>query len=109
MVPGRLRRLEELSWPGGQRVFVACSFRSRLLGLAFLADLPADCCLLLPRCGAVHTFGMRFALDLMFFDGVGELLDLRSCVAPGRVVRVKGARCVLERQASCPGSMRRAR
>ena len=67
-------------------MFVARTFRSRLLGLAFLAELPGDCWLLLPRCGAVHTFGMRFALDLVFLDERGGVLHSRSCVAPGRVV-----------------------
>lgn len=80
-----------------------------MLGLALLPEVPGDCWLLLPRCSTVHTFGMRFALDLVFLDERGEVLHSRSCVAPGRVVRVKGARSVLERQASCPGSMRRAR
>jgi len=102
MVPKRLRRLEELAWPGGPRVFVAGSFRARLLGLAFLTGLPRDCGLLIPRCSAVHTFGMGFALNLVFLDEHGEVLEVRSRVPPGRVVRVKGARCVLEVQ-SGPG------
>jgi uncharacterized protein len=109
MVPKRLRRLEEIGWPGGPRVFVARSFTSRLLGLAFLTDLPGDCALLIPRCSCVHTFGMRFALRLVFLDARGDVLEVRPYVPPRRVVAIRGARCVLEHQASCPGSMRRAR
>ena len=96
MVPKRLRRLELVTWPGGPRVFVAGSVRSRLLGLAFLRHLPRDCGLLIPRCSSVHTFGMRFALDVLFLDEHGGVLGIRSRVPPGRVVRVKGARCVVE-------------
>ena len=55
-------------------MFVARSFRARLLGLAFLRRLPPDCGLLIPRCSSVHTFGMRFALDVVFLDGDGEVL-----------------------------------
>lgn len=96
MVPRRLRRLEELAWPGGPRVFVARSFRARLLGLAFLTDLPRDCGLLIPRCSTVHTFGMGFPLNLVFLDECGEVLRVRSRVPPYRVVRIKGAQSVLE-------------
>ena len=81
---------------------MAGSFRARLLGLAFLTGLPRNCGLLIPRCSAVHTFGMGFALNLVFLDEHGEVLEVRSRVPPGRVVRVKGARCVLEVQ-SGPG------
>lgn len=100
MVPKRLRRLEELALPGGPRVFVAGSIRARLLGLAFLGRVPPDCALLLPRCSSVHTFGMRFALELVFLDAEGEVVQVRPHVPPGRVVRVKGASCVVE----CPAA-----
>ena len=98
MVPRRLRRLEELSWPDGPRVFVARPFRVRLLGLAFLRHLPPDCGLLIPRCSSVHTFGMRFALDVVFLDEHGEVLRVRRHMAPRRVAWVRGASCVVE----CP-------
>lgn len=100
MVPRRLRNLEQLAWPRGPRVFVARSFRSRLLGLAFLTHLPRECGLLIPRCSSVHTFGMRFALDVLFLDEHGEVLHVLRRVPPRRVVRVKGACCVVE----CPAS-----
>ena len=99
MVPKRLRGLEELSWPGGPRVFVARSLLSRLLGLAFLAELPRDCGLLLPRCSTVHTFGMRFALDLVFVDADGDPVRIVRDVGPRRIIRRRGAAAVLERAA----------
>ncbi len=101
MVPKRLRRLEELAWPGGPRVFVADPFAARLLGLALLAEMPGDCALLIPRCSCVHTFGMRFALDVTFLDSRGLPLRTVRDVGPRRIVRRPGAAAVLE-QASRP-------
>lgn len=82
------------------RVFVAETFRARLLGLAWLADLPDDCGLLIPRCSSVHTFGMRFALDVAFLDEGGAVLREMVAVPPRRVVRCRGAAAVLERRAA---------
>src|SRR3954452_7280467 len=52
----------------GIEVRVAVGVRARLLGLALLDRPQAGSGLLIPRCAAVHTFGMRFALDLVFLD-----------------------------------------
>ena len=53
---------------GGLEVPVAVGLRARLLGLAGLEREQAGPGLLIPRCSSVHTFGMRFALDLVFLD-----------------------------------------
>ncbi len=102
MTSRRLERLECLRL-GGLRVHVARSPRSRLLGLALLARMPADGGLLIPRCRSVHTFGMRFAIDLVFLDRAGEVLLLVCGVAPGRVVSCPGAAGVLELPAAGNG------
>jgi uncharacterized membrane protein (UPF0127 family) len=52
--------------------------------------------LLFPRCASVHTFGMRFALDLFFLDREGRVVYVRRRVPPRRVVWCPGARNVLE-------------
>ena len=91
----RLERLESLRL-GGLRVRVARSPRARLLGLAFLEQVPRDTALLLPRCRSVHTFGMRFPLDLVFLDRAGRVLLTVRDVGPRRVVSCRGAAGVLE-------------
>ena len=98
MVPRRLEGLEERASAEGLRVFVARSVRARLLGLALLRDLPPDCGLLLPRCSSVHTFGMRFDLDVCFLDAAGRKLRVVAAVPPGRFVAHRGAAAVLERR-----------
>ena len=78
------------------RIFVARSFRARLLGLALLDELPAGCALLIPRCSSVHTFGMRFEIDVGFVGPAGEVIRVERGVGPRRVVRCRGAAAVLE-------------
>lgn len=95
MLPRRLRRLE--CRPGG--VFVVGTFLSRLLGLAFLDGLDREYALLIPRCSSVHTFGMRFALDITFLDRHGRELRTARNVPPCKLLRHRGAKQVLERQA----------
>jgi len=80
----------------GRESPVASDFRSRLLGLAFLDRDRAGAGLLLPRCASVHTFGMRFALDLIFLDGSGRPLSSRSSVPPNRLAADRRAAAVLE-------------
>ena len=96
MLPRRLRRLPELREAGGARVLVAASFRARLLGLALLEEMPPDCVLRLPRCSSIHTFGMRFAIDVVFLDRGGRVLRLERSVGARRVLRCRGAAEVLE-------------
>jgi hypothetical protein len=69
---------------------------ARLLGLAGLRRLPADRALLLPRCRSVHTFGMRFPIDVVFLDASGRVLRRVEAVGSGRVVGHRGAAGVVE-------------
>lgn len=79
-------------------VEVANSFRARLVGLA-LRRSPPDHALLLPRTRAVHTFGMRFALDLYWLDGENHVLRIDRGVPPWRFRSCRRARAVIEQPA----------
>jgi uncharacterized protein len=80
----------------GLEVPVALGPRARLLGLAHLDRNSAARGLLIPRCASVHTFGMRFKLDIFFLGDGDEVLDVRRCVPPRRVSWRRGAVAVLE-------------
>jgi trehalose synthase len=80
----------------GREVPVATTFRARLLGLSHLDRERAGPGLLLPRCSSVHTFGMRFALDLVFIDDEGRPLSFRRAVPPRRFAWDRRASAVLE-------------
>ena len=84
---------------GGVCFPVAADRRARLLGLAGLGREEAQPGLLLPGCACVHTFWMRFELDLHFLDGHGNLLAERLAVPPRRLAYQRGAEMVLERPA----------
>jgi uncharacterized protein len=103
------RRLERLPLVelAGLTVPVAIGFRARLLGLAGLDLEAAGAGLLIPRCAGVHTFGMRFALDLVFLDEQWSPLAVRPAVPPRRVFSLRAAAAVLELP-SHPGRTRLA-
>ena len=100
--PRRLRGLPYAELPGGRRVPVASSIPSRLLGLALLDRGRAGRGLLIPRCRAVHTFGMRFPLELRFLDDAGRPVSIRPSVPPRRFAFKRAARAVLELPAGGP-------
>jgi uncharacterized membrane protein (UPF0127 family) len=77
------------------QIRVARSAWARLVGLA-LRGRPRDQALLLPRCRSVHTFGMRFALDLVWLDRAGRVIEVEHGVPPGRLRRRREATAVLE-------------
>jgi len=80
----------------GARVPVADTFRSRLLGLALLPRARAPAGLLVPRCRSVHTFGMRFPIDVVFLDPEGRELERIEALPPRRLAARRGAASVLE-------------
>ncbi len=92
----RLDRLPEEELPGGLRVARAVGPRARLLGLTGLRSLARERALHIPRCRSVHTFGMRFALDLVWLDENGGVLEVAGEVEPRRFVGCRRARSVLE-------------
>lgn len=91
----RLRRLPQRQ-VCGLTVPVAVGFHGRLLGLAGLELVQAGQGLLIPHCSSVHTFGMRFALDLFFLDRHDRPLAVCGGVPPRRLAWRRGAVAVLE-------------
>jgi uncharacterized membrane protein (UPF0127 family) len=88
---------------------VAADFRTRLLGLSWRSRSDAGPGLLITRCSSVHTFGMRFELDLFFLDADGQVIAVRRKVPPRRVVWFRGASAVLEIPAAEGGEFCRPR
>lgn len=91
----RLRRLP-VATALGQEVRLARGLRARLLGLAHLDREQAGAGLLIPHCSSVHTFGMRFPLDLYFLGERGEVVAVRRLVGARRLAFCGRAGAVLE-------------
>lgn len=79
---------------------VARSLGARMKGLLGRDRLPTGHGLLIKHCGAVHTLGMRFPLDVVFLDRRLQVKKVIRQVSSGRwMVACRGARQVLELQA----------
>lgn len=65
---------------------IADGFWSRFKGLQFRAALPAGTGLLLVPCPSVHTFFVRFAIDVISIDRTGRVVAVRRHVKPWRIV-----------------------
>ena len=95
----RLDALPAGALPGGLRVARAERRTDRLKGLARLDAMPASYALHLPRCRSIHTFGMRFPLDLVWLDRHGRPVRVDRAVPPSRVRLCLRARSVVEANA----------
>jgi uncharacterized protein len=99
---GSCERLDALSareLEGGLRVTVAERRPERMRGLAKLDSMPATYALHIPRCRSVHTFTMRFPLDLIWLGKDGRPVRVDRAVAPNRLRLCLRARSVVEANA----------
>jgi len=102
VIAARLQRLPRRR-VCGRSVAVASGPVSRLLGLTGLSREAVGAGLLIPRCACVHTFGMRFELDLVFLDRGLRPLATRRRVPPRRLAWEPAAAAVLELPAPSGG------
>lgn len=81
----------------GSNVRLADTGLGRLRGLLFRPEPRRGEGLLLTPCNAIHTWGMRFSLDVVFLDAAGRVLRVVEKLAPRTTSgRVPGGRYVLE-------------
>jgi len=92
----RISRYPRLELETGIRMHLAHTWRARLLGLALMPRLDRDEALVIPHCTSVHTFGMRFELDVVFVDREWQPIYVEYGVGPRRVLRSRFARSVIE-------------
>ncbi|MEK6265936.1 MAG: DUF192 domain-containing protein [Clostridium sp.] len=80
-------------------VFIADSFGKRLFGYMF-RKTPHHNAILLNPCNSIHTFFMKFSIDVLFLDEYMQVIKKIENLRPGQVVtKVIGARAVLESKA----------
>lgn len=81
------------------QVRVCESRLSRGRGLLLRRQLDVCTAYLLHPCSAVHTFGMRHAIDILFCDDDGRILEVVEGCRPWRMARRSGACSVWELRA----------
>jgi uncharacterized membrane protein (UPF0127 family) len=67
------------------RVVVAASMFERLRGLLARPALQGEEGMLLPSCRLIHTFGMRYPIDVVYLGKGGQVLKVTAALAPGRM------------------------
>jgi len=95
----RLDGLPGRDLPGGLRLAEARTRPARMKGLARLDSMPGQLALHITRCRSVHTFTMRFPLDLIWLSRDGEPVRVDRAVAPRRLKLCLSARSVVEANA----------
>ena len=88
----------------GLRVAEANSRAARMKGLAKLDVLPERLALHIPRCRSVHTFTIRFPLELIWLGKDGRVVRVDPAVPPRRLKMCVKARSVVEANAGTADS-----
>jgi uncharacterized protein len=80
----------------GSRIEVADTAARRNKGLLGCTGLNPGEGLWIAPCEAVHTFAMKFALDLIYIDRKYRVVKVRQSVRPGRISCALRAHSVIE-------------
>jgi uncharacterized protein len=88
-----VRRLEH---PVAVRLLTAFDSASRRRGLLGRLGLDAEEAIVIAPCNAVHTFGMRFPIDVIYARRDGHVVKIRESVPPRRVSAALSAFAVIE-------------
>lgn len=83
MIPATIVRGDE---PLFSEARIALDPIERMVGLLTRTELAADEALIFPRCRSLHTFFMRFAIDIIFLGREGDVVRLYLSVPAGRIV-----------------------
>jgi hypothetical protein len=84
----------------GDKVRTAGTFLSRLAGLLGTTAIAEGEGLWIAPCRGVHTWGMRYPIDVAFLDARGVVVGILEGLPPNRVGRVvRDARGALELRA----------
>ena len=64
----------------------AATFFERGVGLLGRKTYPPNRIMVIPKCGSIHTWFMRFAIDVVFLDKCGTVLCIEYNVSPWRML-----------------------
>ena len=61
---------------------------SRMKGLLGRDSMPADMALWIRPCNGVHTFGMKFSIDVMYLDKDCNVIAMKKDLRPNKMTRL---------------------
>ncbi|MDD5044003.1 MAG: DUF192 domain-containing protein [Candidatus Omnitrophica bacterium] len=67
------------------KAYVAASFKERLIGLLGRSSLEKSEALILESTSSIHTFGMKFDIDVLFVNRGNIVTGVYENLKPGRV------------------------
>lgn len=80
-----------------EKAKIADTFSNRLKGLMWMKGLYKGECLVISPCSSIHTFFMKFDIDVAFLDRDYRVLKISKRLQPGKMIMpVKRARYVVE-------------
>ncbi len=80
-----------------RKAVLATGFFTRFKGLSFNRDVQPDAGMIFPLCSSIHTFGMRFPIDVVFIDDSFRVLRVFEKLPPQRFSHpVRGSFCAIE-------------
>ena len=79
-----------------EHLLVAARPLRRKRGLLGRATLPAGEGILLRPAGSVHTFFMRFPIDVVFLDREQVVVGIEHSLEPWKTAGIRGAKAVVE-------------
>jgi uncharacterized membrane protein (UPF0127 family) len=81
-------------------IVIADNFFKRFIGLIFRKEISSEEGLILEDCYSIHTFWMRFPVDVIFLDSYNTIIRIYHSLKPFRITPVvQNAKRVLELKA----------
>ena len=74
----------------------AATLFQRTIGLLARRSLGQDEALVIPHCQSIHTWGMRFPIDVVFVNRAGYVVKTVQRVTAFRIIWALGAHTVIE-------------
>ena len=79
------------------KCYVARSFFSRFFGLMGRKQIAGDEGILFPKCNSIHTFFMRFPIDVLLVSPDGKVVEVKEGLRPWRMLMPRrGVKHVVE-------------
>lgn len=66
------------------KIIEAKTFNQRLFGLMFKRNVNYG--LLFRRCNEIHTFMMKFNLDLIYLNENNKIIDIKTNIKPNKII-----------------------